>query len=618
MFLVSDNAMIEYAKKVLATDYPDIELVTAFDSKAVELVQQRIARLEIVAARAGTALAIKQANLNISIVEIPITSFDLIRAVTEANLYGKNIAVVTYSKMILGMDSVAEILGVKIQQYNPSHNQSFEKTVLKAHADGAEVILGGARAIAAAKLHQIPYALIKVGKESLLQSALEAKQIQQALEIEAAKRGFLNSILDYAYDGIITIDKDYNITAFNPVAQKLVKLSKAKALGKPIEKILPQLRLEKVASQKQDDIHHIVDVNGTRIICNKIPIVVKNKSFGAVATFQEISKIQQMEAAIRKEIYARGHIAKFKFTDIFGENAEIKNVIDTAKDFAATNFNILILGETGTGKEVFAQSIHNESKRAKGPFVAINCAALPAQLLESELFGYVSGAFTGANKEGKPGLFEVAHGGTIFLDEISEMDYINQGRLLRVLQEKTVVRLGSNKVLPIDVRVIAATNKDLSLLVRENKFRDDLYYRLNVLSLEIPPLRARKADISLYTEAFLHEFSTELNKACKLTHEALHFLEQYSWPGNIRELRNLTQRIVATSKTETINRALLMSIFKPQPAVAPSPSSREARLTREIISALEKAKGNYSGAAQILGIHRMTLRRRMKKLNIEY
>nr|WP_255319536.1 sigma 54-interacting transcriptional regulator [Dendrosporobacter quercicolus] len=609
--------MVHYTRQVLAPGHSDIELEVAFFLKAVELLPNRIAQgLEIVAARAGTALAIKQAQLNIAVVEIPITSFDIIRVITEGRLQGKNIAIVTYSNMILGIDSLTEILDVTIRQYVLQYGQSFEEAVLAACRNGAEVILGGGRVVEAANRHQLPCALIKIGKESLLQAAREAKQIQQALEIEAAKRGFFSTIMDYAYDGIVTIDQEHTITAFNPAAQKIIKINKTKALGQPVEKIIPQLHLERVAARRQDDVHRMIDVNGARIMCNKVPIVVNGKSFGAVATFQDISKIQQMEAIIRQEIYARGHIARFTFDDIIGRSGAITDAIETAKDFAATNFSILILGETGTGKEVFAQSIHNGSKRCRGPFVAINCAALPAHILESELFGYVGGAFTGANKEGKPGLFEIAHGGTIFLDEIAEMDYVNQGRLLRVLQEKTVVRLGSHRVLPIDVRIIAATNKDLESFITDNKFRDDLYYRLNVLSLELPPLRIRSEDIRLYAKTFLHEFSDGAVRNFTFTADALEFFAEYSWPGNIRELSNLMQRITATAKTAVIDRTFLTRILKTRRGASPPAAARESRVEREIKAALAQTKGNYSAAAKLLGIHRMTLRRRMLKLNI--
>jgi len=618
MLLVSDEAMIEYAKNILAPDYPDIELATAFHHQAVDLLKIRSAQgTEVVAARAGTALAIKQAQLNLAIVEIPLTSFDIIRAVKEDRLRGKNIAIVTYAETILGIDTIGDLLDINIWQCTMEYGQSPEQTIREAISSGAQVIMGGARVVERAVAMGISCSLIKAGKESLLQAAREIKQIQQALEAEAAKRSFFSTVLDHAHDGIVTIDKDHLITAFNPVAEKIVKTVKASALGQPIAMVLPQLQLNETAASKRSAMHQIVNIRGTRIMCNKVPIVVKGKSFGAVATFQEISKIQQMEAVIRREIYARGHVANFTFADVVGNSLGIVTAVETAKDFAATKFNIMILGETGTGKEVFAQSIHNSSTRVNGPFVAINCAALPAHILESELFGYVGGAFTGANKEGKPGLFEVAHGGTIFLDEIAEMDYVNQGRLLRVLQEKSVVRLGSHKVLPVDVRVIAATNKDLELLMQQNKFRDDLYYRLNVLSLELPPLRERQQDISLYAKVFLQELSADAGWNFKLTPNAVRLLESYPWPGNIRELRNVMQRIAATAKGDLVDDNWLKGIFKQKKGCTSPPMTRDERMSREIKAALIETKGNYTAAAQQLGIHRLTLRRRMQKLGIE-
>ncbi|MDR2005884.1 MAG: sigma 54-interacting transcriptional regulator [Acidaminococcales bacterium] len=301
---------------------------------------------------------------------------------------------------------------------------------------------------------------------------------------------------------------------------------------------------------------------------------------------------------------------------MIGESAAIRKTIEQAKLFAETDYSLLLVGETGTGKEIFAQSIHNNSKRCNGPWVVVNCAALPENILESELFGYVGGAFTGANKDGKPGLFEVAHGGTIFLDEIAEMDYVNQGRLLRVLQEKTVVRLGSYKVLPIDVRVIAATNKDLDLLIRENKFRIDLYYRLNVLCLNIMPLRERKEDIKLFIGKFLREFYNISGRTLRLTNDTIKFLEEYNWPGNIRELKNLVQRITVTAKVDTITCEMIKEILHSKETI-PVLSTRENRQVKEIREALKEAKGNCTAAARILGIHRMTLHRRIKKLNID-
>lgn len=617
LFFIPYETLIPQVKEVLAPNYPDIEIALANPRDAVQLVRDRISQgIEIVAARAVTATAIKQAQLGVTVVIIPITAFDIIRAINEAKAKGKQIAVVAHSTLVLGIDLLAKELGVEIRHYALAYGEDYEKLTLEAIADGAEVILGGALAVTAATRHGVPCSLIKFGSESLLQAAQEAVQIQTALEVESAKRGFLSTILDHSRDGFITIDKDHNITAINPVAQKIAQINKAAALGQSLEALLPQL---KTALDNKEAPHSLISVHGTKVMCNSVPIMINDKSFGFVITLQEINKIQQMEAMIRKEIYASGHYAKFSFHDVIGAGPKIIKAKETAADFAATNSSILILGESGTGKELFAQSIHNASPRAKEPFVAINCAALPAQILESELFGYVGGAFTGANKEGKPGLFEVAHGGTIFLDEVTEMDYANQGRLLRVLQEKSVVRLGSYKVIPVDVRVIAATNKDLELLVQQNTFRIDLFYRLNVLRLDIPPLRERQVDIPLYAEKFLREFTADSGKLFNLSSDAVRYLQEYPWPGNIRELRNLMERLAVICKTDVITGTLLHELLKPKtPSEKPVQSAKYKRITDEIKKALEGAGGNYTLAAQALGINRSTLWRRMQRLKIEY
>ncbi|MCC8195079.1 MAG: sigma 54-interacting transcriptional regulator, partial [Deltaproteobacteria bacterium] len=362
----------------------------------------------------------------------------------------------------------------------------------------------------------------------------------------------------------------------------------------------------------------IITLNKTKVVCEVEPIQLNGKNFGAVFRLRNTSSIQEMEAMIRQELYARGHVARFRFSDIIGESAEIRESIAMAEDYAGTNSSVLILGETGTGKEVFAQSIHNASSRSKGPFVAINCAAIPTQLLESELFGYVGGAFTGASKEGKPGLLEVAHGGTIFLDEMAEMDYANQGRLLRFHQERSVVRLGSHKVIPVDVRVIVATNKNLEDLVENHVFRDDLYYRLNVLRLELPPLRCRKGDVPLFAGHFLRQFAEESGKDLRMAPDAEKLLAQYDWPGNVRECRNIMERVVARLKSGTVTGAILHPILFPSRRFAKPVPTRVNRQKEEIARALEKASGNYGEAAELLGVNRSTLYRRMKKYGITY
>ncbi|MBP2667108.1 MAG: proprionate catabolism activator, Fis family, partial [Firmicutes bacterium] len=324
-------------------------------------------------------------------------------------------------------------------------------------------------------------------------------------------------------------------------------------------------------------------------------------------------------AAIRKKIYAGGHTATFTFSDVIGNSRTILDAVAVAKEFAVTDSSVLITGETGTGKEVFAQSIHNASKRSQKPFVAINCAALPPQILESELFGYVGGAFTGANQKGKPGLLEIAHGGTLFMDEIAEMDYAIQSKLLRVIQEKKVMRLGSDRVLPVDVRIIAATNKNLKQRVLERQFRADLYYRLNVLRLRLPPLRERREDIGQFARILLRRFEKNSVHTLQWKPESIDRLTQYEWPGNVRELQNTVERVVAVCRQDFITPELVTRMMRDDDADDPSGPFRimpAAGSADEIRQALEKTRGKQLEAAKLLGISRSTLWRRMKTLGL--
>ncbi|HHY71446.1 MAG TPA: sigma 54-interacting transcriptional regulator [Thermoanaerobacterales bacterium] len=325
---------------------------------------------------------------------------------------------------------------------------------------------------------------------------------------------------------------------------------------------------------------------------------------------------------MRDKILSKGFYATYQFHNIKGKSKSIKDCISYGMKFASTDSTVLIVGETGVGKELFAQSIHNNSSRKDGPFVAVNCASLPESILESELFGYEEGAFTGAKKDGKAGLFELAHSGTIFLDEISEMPIRLQARFLRVLQERKVMRLGSDQIIPVNVRIISATNKKIKDLVTVNKFREDLFYRLNVLTLVIPPLRERKDDIhELVKEFWLYYFKDD---SIYLTEDGIRALEEYDWPGNIRQLKNFIEKLSIINTSNTIDGSIVNTmvkkfepIFEVQNEIKIS-SSHSPISKEEIKDALIVSKGNRTRAAKILGIHRSTLWRLMKKHNIDF
>jgi PAS domain S-box-containing protein len=612
-YIAPDEEMYQMAKEVLTGPFEDIRIEKGHLSEGVRVARTLLKEgVEVIIARGGTAEHLKLAELPVSLVEIPYAGFDVVRAVSAAMRIGTSIGVVAFPSMIMGIESLGPVLNVELMVFPINSEAEAEERVLEAFKRGARVVIGGVLTAQVTKKHNLPFVLINTGRESMLQAAQQAHRIASARQEEKKKNLLFRAILDYAYDGIIAVDQAQRITLFNPVAERITKINGADAVGREISTIWPELGLEAVLMEGKEDLGQILKIHGTDILCNKIPIIVNNITVGAVVTFQDVTQIQQMEAVVRRKIFATGHVATFFFSDIIGTSEALQKTIAVAKKFAQTDSSIVITGETGTGKEVFAQSIHTHSKRRNGPFVAINCAALPSQILESELFGYVAGAFTGASQKGKVGLFEQAHDGTIFLDEISEMDYITQGKLLRVLQERKVMRLGSDRVLPVNVRVIAATNQNLKELVREKKFRADLYYRLNVLRLRLSPLRERKEDIRLLARVFFREFTHWTGNTLKLSSAALAALTEYDWPGNIRELRNVLECIAAVQTDDIVDGSIVRQILEEDR----HEDVRNLLVTNEydeIKEALLASKGKHSEAAKMLGISRTTLWRKLRR-----
>lgn len=615
-FIAPHASMLEKALAAFQGRHEDIHCEKGLLSEGVKVAAALVAQgTEIIITRGGTASAIRKAGIEVVVVEVPITGFDIIRTVERAKVHGRSIGVVAFPSMIEGIDFLGPLLGVDISLYPIDNESEAEPQVARAIGEGADVVIGGFITGKAAEKYQHSFALIDSGTEGILQAVQEAKRIALARNLEKTKTGLFRAVLDYAYEGIISVDGDHRITFFNPVAERISKIDSNEAIGRKIGQVWPGLDLKQVMSTGKDDIGHILRINDTDVLCNKVAIRVNGATVGVVVTFQDVGQIQQMEARVRRRIFAAGHVANFRFADIQGISPALKQTIEIAKEFALTRSSVLIMGETGTGKEVFAQSIHNFSDRRQGPFVAINCAALPGQILESELFGYVGGAFTGASQKGKPGLFEVAHQGTIFLDEIGEMEYATQGKLLRALQEKKVRRLGSDSVIPVDVRVIAASNKNLWTMVSENKFRSDLFYRLNVLQLKIPPLRERQEDIAILAQYFLKEHAGVRKSQLRLAPSALQALNLYAWPGNVRELQNVIERVVAIHKNEAIDAAAISLMLGDQPQNASAgllPDEFE-----EIRKAYTAAKGKTAETAKMLGISRTTLWRKLKRLGLK-
>jgi len=428
-----------------------------------------------------------------------------------------------------------------------------------------------------------------------------------------------NIILDSIADGVFTVDHDWHITSFNRAAEKITGVTRNEAIGQLCKDVLKADTCERScclrATMKNGEpiINkkvYIIDAQGRRLpisISTALLHDAKRKILGAVETFRDIS----VEEDLRKAIHA-----KYSFADIISKNHRMLRLFDILPDIADSASTVLIEGESGTGKELVARAIHNLSARKRQPFIAVNCSAIPDTLLESELFGYKAGAFTDAKKD-KPGRFQLAENGTLFLDEIGDITPAMQVKLLRVVQEKTYEPLGSTKSIEHNVRLIAATNKNLEDLVRQGRFREDLFYRINVFKISLPPLRERMEDIPLLTEHFIARFNTLQKKDITgLSDEAMTVLMSHIYPGNIRELANMIERAFILCKGGLIEKKHLPDSLFATPAIQEDSASLRDAASACLMSALKQNNWNRLKTAKQLGMHKSTLYRKIKSLGL--
>ncbi len=431
----------------------------------------------------------------------------------------------------------------------------------------------------------------------------------------------LNSLLQNPYEGIAVFDDHTRLIWANEVCYKYFNCRYKEDLRENLKSLIPHSTLRNAIEEALPLFGRTISHSGKAVDLIYLPIIRSNRSIGVIvkSTFSAFNP-----TPLNFQPEPENDSTRYFLDDIAGRNKALILQKQLAIKAARTASTVLITGESGTGKEVFAHAIHNLSSRRKGPFIKVNCAAVPETLLESELFGYAEGAFTGARKEGKPGKFELADNGSIFLDEIADMSMAMQGKLLRVLQERELERVGSIRSTRIDVKVIAASNKDLNWLVKEQKFREDLYYRLNVIVLNLPPLRERKDDIPILSRVLLRRLNEHLGTDIStISPEVISCFQSYNWPGNIRELENILERAVNFCEHGPITIEHIpetMQSFTRESPISLGQNSLERHLQERereaIIQALENTSGNKSQAAKYLKIHRSALYRKMKKHQI--
>ncbi len=458
-----------------------------------------------------------------------------------------------------------------------------------------------------------------IAKALAIQNRLLERNAKKELRLSRSR---FSAVVNNVSEGILSFDSRGMLVSASPIACDIMRLDQKAIIGQRIESLFKGFGdIAEIlrSSQRGENGKYSVDTPGGRLSCIVSPATTGDKNEESAGALVILNSKKHFGS---KSANMASNDSEYCFDDIIGESKGIKSAKSMAQKISASDSTVLILGESGTGKELFAQAIHNAGKRKYGPFVPVNCGGMPGTLIQSELFGYCSGAFTGARRGGQAGKFECASGGTIFLDEIGDMPEVLQANFLRVLEEGSVVRVGTSVQVPVDVRVIAATNKDLQQMVRKGGFREDLFYRVNVVTIELCSLRERIEDLRLLVDHFLDSFSAQLvNRVKKVEDAALEIMMQYHWPGNVRELRNVIEHAIHitdgdTIKCQNLPKYLLDERMRSSTVPVRAGTLKDVEM-KAIMETLKVHKGNISKTAMALGINRNTLYDKMKKYNID-
>ncbi|WP_322048301.1 propionate catabolism operon regulatory protein PrpR [Paraburkholderia sp. J67] len=617
----------ELAMPVVAeyTGRADIELVDGSFDEALAIARDRIERGAVDAfVSAGSNASILRAGLQTPVATIQVTGFDLLQALIKAREVAARVGVVMYGTTIPELDAVKDLLNIEVRQHayrTPDDARIHFEALRRA---GYEAIVGSSLVVELAQEAGL-HGLLAYSPASIRKGFDDALELARVARLEAGRYEQLHSVLHNLQEAVIAVDRQERIIAVNPPMQQLLGGRGERLEGRVLQSVEPALSLRATLESGQQERAVAQRFAQRNWVAHRTPIREHGEIVGAALTLYDARNIEAADTSLRAMQRRQQHAARHSFDSIIGTSPALRDVIASARRFARTDLNVLVTGESGVGKEVFAQAMHNESDRAGRPFVAVNCASFPESLLESELFGYEEGAFTGSRRGGKRGLFEAAHTGTLFLDEIGDMPLPLQTRLLRVLQEREIMRLGGTSPIPIDIRVIAATHQPLTELIAERRFRQDLYYRLNTLRLALAPLRQRREDIAALVLPIvtrcLARFGSTLDARLALA-PLMPRLTAYDWPGNVRELENLSERIaVFLLQFATLDEVPYDALRHDCPELFPQgetpPEAGDvdyASRGERVRDAVRRAGGSPTAAARELGISRSTLWRWLKEL----
>ncbi|MEZ2296413.1 propionate catabolism operon regulatory protein PrpR [Variovorax sp. RCC_210] len=607
-----------------------VELVAHAFDEAVDAVRALHARAPVdVIVAAGASGEWLRRHLDIPVVIVEVRGFDLMRALAAARAISPRVGLVSFEGPSEHLAQLDALFGMGIAQFSYRGPDDAPACVQALRAAGVgAVVAPGLVSDLAEQAEQAGIASVLMYSDDAVRQALEdAIHLARLGRAERARHERLNTVLGQLQDGVVAVDLHQRIEALNPAMAELMGVPAHELTGRVLGDVEPVLDLGATLRLREAPADEVLQLGARTLVVRRAPIVEAGEVTGALLVCRDPAVIQRADRHLRANQRQRGAPARYRLEAFSGESPAARRVRELAAHCAASDATVLIVGESGTGKELVAQGIHTASRRATQPFLAVNCAALGESLLESELFGYEEGAFTGARRGGKTGLVEAAHTGTLFLDEIGDMPLALQTRLLRVLQEREVLRLGATAAVPVDLRVIAATHADLAAQVERGQFRRDLYYRLAVLRVETPPLRERADDIAPLAAELLArragKAGVALAQASRWLDALLEVAAGYGWPGNVRELENFVERLLGCqgylAPAGDLDRARLLEVFPECTQARPAPlrdrvlkgagRDAEARRVREV---LQSVQGDQAQACAVLGISRSTLWRRLR------
>lgn len=614
-----------------------IRIVDCDFDESLELAKtlQREGRTDVLISAGATGDYLRQ-QLEMAVVLMRNNGMDLLRAVADARARAAQVAVLSYREIDADLEGLLGVLKMDVKLATYSTLRQAERRVAEVKRAGCGAVVGSSMVTEIAGAAGLP-GFLAMGAHATREALDDAIALHQRARLQGDRRRWLDAVLHSLHDGMLAVDHEGRVQSINGVMASLLGVDADAVLGREISILEVPQDMRQLLAAGRELRNQVLPLHRKQVVANVMPLPDFGEGHGVVLTVQDTASVRQAERRIRSNERRTHAGARHRLDDIAGRSAAIVQALSTATAYARASATVLIAGESGTGKELFAQGIHNASARRLGPFVAVNCGAFPESLLESELFGHEEGAFTGSRRGGKPGLFEAAHRGTLFLDEIGDMPLTLQTRLLRVLQEREVTRLGSTEPTRIDVRVIAATHRDLADLVRSGLFRQDLFYRIAILHLHVPPLRDRIDDLAPIASRILGSMPNLAAKdAQALLDRLVPRLLCHHWPGNVRELENVLERAVLlwdAAAAASIDIDLFMGLTSssdPEAQARPSFDAEthadhvgqkdttlrklgRATEAQHVRRTLEACGGNMKRAAAALGISRSTLWRRRRE-----